>query len=90
MLHLFAFIYKRSLKMNLSKFPVYVQAAVLALVLALLGYLVAQAPQFSLKAEVILPWVWPSAVSWYRCSSTTAHRLVPLNRLPARRPAHYM
>jgi hypothetical protein len=29
--------------MNLSKFPVYVQAAVLALVLALLGYLVAQA-----------------------------------------------
>ena len=39
--------------MNLSKFPVYVQAAVLALVLALLGYLVAQALQFSLKAEVI-------------------------------------
>ena len=33
--------------MNLSKFPVYVQAAVLALVLALLGYLVAQALQFS-------------------------------------------
>ena len=39
--------------MNLSKFPVYVQAAVLALVLALLGYLVAQALQFSLKVEVI-------------------------------------
>lgn len=39
--------------MNLSKFPVYVQAAVLALVLALIGYLVAQALQFSLKAEVI-------------------------------------
>lgn len=39
--------------MNLSKFPVYVQAAVLALVLALVGYLVAQALQFSLKAEVI-------------------------------------
>ena len=39
--------------MNLSKFPVYVQAAVLALVLALLGYLVALALQFSLKVEVI-------------------------------------
>ncbi|MCR3931139.1 RNA recognition motif domain-containing protein [Aeromonas caviae] len=39
--------------MNLSKFPVYVQAAVLALVLALLGYLVAQALQFSLKVGVI-------------------------------------
>jgi hypothetical protein len=39
--------------MNLSKFPVYVQAAILALVLALVGYLVAQALQFSLKAEVI-------------------------------------
>ncbi|MFQ2632613.1 RNA recognition motif domain-containing protein [Aeromonas caviae] len=39
--------------MNLSKFPIYVQAAVLALVLALLGYLVAQALQFSLKVEVI-------------------------------------
>lgn len=39
--------------MNLSKFPVYVQAAVLALVLALLDYLVAQALQFSLKVEVI-------------------------------------
>ena len=39
--------------MNLSKFPVYVQAAVLALVLALLGYLVAQALQFSLKVAVI-------------------------------------
>lgn len=39
--------------MNLSKFPVYVQAAVLALVLALVGYLVAQLLQFSLKAEVI-------------------------------------
>ncbi|QQM76356.1 RNA-binding protein [Aeromonas caviae] len=39
--------------MNLSKFPVYVQAAVLALILALLGYLVAQALQFSLKVEVI-------------------------------------
>ena len=39
--------------MNLSKCPVYVQAAVLALVLALLGYLVAQALQFSLKVEVI-------------------------------------
>ncbi|WP_342041097.1 RNA-binding protein [Aeromonas caviae] len=39
--------------MNLSKFPVYVQAAVLALVLALLGYLVAQTLQFSLKVEVI-------------------------------------
>ncbi|MDY7828878.1 RNA-binding protein [Aeromonas caviae] len=39
--------------MNLSKFPVYVQAAVLALVLALFGYLVAQALQFSLKVEVI-------------------------------------
>lgn len=39
--------------MNLSKFPIYVQAAVLALVLALVGYLVAQALQFSLKAEVI-------------------------------------
>lgn len=39
--------------MNLSKLPVYVQAAVLALVLALLGYLVAQALQFSLKVEVI-------------------------------------
>lgn len=39
--------------MNLSKFPVYVQAAILALVLAVIGYLVAQALQFSLKAEVI-------------------------------------
>ncbi|MFM4703808.1 RNA recognition motif domain-containing protein [Aeromonas bivalvium] len=39
--------------MNLSKFPVYMQAAVLALLLALIGYLVAQALQFSLKAEVI-------------------------------------
>lgn len=39
--------------MNLSKFPVYMQAAILALVLAVVGYLVAQALQFSLKAEVI-------------------------------------
>ncbi|WP_421235568.1 RNA recognition motif domain-containing protein [Aeromonas enteropelogenes] len=39
--------------MNLSKFPVYVQAAILALVLAVIGYLVAQALQFSLKVEVI-------------------------------------
>ncbi|MGY3870164.1 RNA recognition motif domain-containing protein [Aeromonas crassostreae] len=39
--------------MNLSKFPVYMQAAVLALILALIGYLVAQALQFSLKVEVI-------------------------------------
>ncbi|MEM0556535.1 MULTISPECIES: RNA recognition motif domain-containing protein [Aeromonas] len=39
--------------MNLSKFPVYMQAAILALVLAVIGYLVAQALQFSLKAEVI-------------------------------------
>ena len=43
--------------MNLSKFPVYVQAAILALVLALVGYLVgylvAQALQFSLNADVI-------------------------------------
>lgn len=39
--------------MNLSKFPVYVQAAIPALVLAVIGYLVAQALQFSLKAEVI-------------------------------------
>ncbi|WP_421202451.1 RNA recognition motif domain-containing protein [Aeromonas enteropelogenes] len=39
--------------MNLSKFPVYVQAAILALVLAVIGYLVAQALQFSLRAEVI-------------------------------------
>ncbi|WP_421208023.1 RNA recognition motif domain-containing protein [Aeromonas enteropelogenes] len=39
--------------MNLSKFPIYVQAAILALVLAVIGYLVAQALQFSLKAEVI-------------------------------------
>lgn len=38
--------------MNLSKFPVYMQAAILALVLAVVGYLVAQALQFSLKAEV--------------------------------------
>ena len=39
--------------MNLSKFPVYMQAAILALVLAVVGYLVAQALQFSLKVEVI-------------------------------------
>ena len=39
--------------MNLYKFPVYMQAAILALVLAVVGYLVAQALQFSLKAEVI-------------------------------------
>ncbi|MFQ2196179.1 RNA recognition motif domain-containing protein [Aeromonas jandaei] len=39
--------------MNLSKFPVYMQAAILALVLAVVGYLVAQTLQFSLKAEVI-------------------------------------
>jgi RNA recognition motif-containing protein len=39
--------------MNLSKFPLYMQAAILALVLAVVGYLVAQALQFSLKAEVI-------------------------------------
>lgn len=39
--------------MNLSKFPVYMQAAILALVLAVVGYLVAQALQLSLKAEVI-------------------------------------
>ena len=45
--------------MNLSKFPVYVQAAVLALVLALLGYLVAQALQFSLKVEVIFFFFFP-------------------------------
>jgi RNA recognition motif-containing protein len=39
--------------MNLSKFPVYMQAAILALILAVVGYLVAQALHFSLKAEVI-------------------------------------
>lgn len=39
--------------MNLSKFPVYMQAAILALILAVVGYLIAQALQFSLKAEVI-------------------------------------
>ncbi|EKP0307561.1 RNA-binding protein [Aeromonas veronii] len=39
--------------MNLSKFPVYMQAAILALVLAVVGYMVAQALQFSLKAEVL-------------------------------------
>ena len=75
--------------MNLSKFPVYVQAAVLALVLALLGYLVAQALQFSLKVEVILPPVWPLAVSWYR-SSLTVRLQPPSNRQPAGRPVPYI
>ncbi|MGL5031462.1 MAG: RNA recognition motif domain-containing protein [Aeromonas sp.] len=39
--------------MSLSKFPVYMQAAILAVVLAVVGYLVAQALNFSLSAEVI-------------------------------------
>lgn len=39
--------------MNLSKFSVSVQAAILALILAVVGYLVAQALHFSLRAELL-------------------------------------
>ncbi len=40
--------------MNLSKFPVYVQSVILALGLAFIGYFVAQALQFSLRADISL------------------------------------
>ncbi|PJG58012.1 RNA recognition motif domain-containing protein [Aeromonas cavernicola] len=39
--------------MNLSKFPVYLQAAILALVLAVVGYIIAQTLQFSFNVEVM-------------------------------------
>jgi RNA recognition motif-containing protein len=53
-LHLFSLSFTKGFfKMNLSKLPVYVQAATLALVLALIGYLIAQALEFSFKVEVI-------------------------------------